>query len=80
MILQIGKRRIEVSSFAEASAEYGKARGRGASARPSNRMPEGQIFGETGLIARVSYNGRVWRAGEWSPDDVPLYDSLIRKG
>ncbi len=74
MILQIGKRTFQVESFADASAKYAKVRGVGAKARPSSRMPSGEIRGETGVLARVSYNGRVWRAGEWIPGEAPLYD------
>jgi hypothetical protein len=25
-------------------------------------------------VARVSYNGKVWPPGDWTPDSVPLFD------
>jgi hypothetical protein len=76
MLLKIGKWSKQVGSFAEASAAHEQRRGAGAKMKVLRH--EGQIFGETGLLARVSHNGRVWRAGEWQPGDTPLYDPRTR--
>jgi hypothetical protein len=74
MFLQIGRRRYEVASFEQASAMFCKARdvaGEGASRTPSVR-----IVTENGAeLARISYNGRVWPAGEWKPGTLPLCEA-----
>jgi hypothetical protein len=46
-------------------------KGEGASQTPSPN-----IVDEAGaVIARVSFNGRVWPPGDWTADAVPLYDN-----
>jgi hypothetical protein len=72
MLLKVGKWSKEVASFADASAAYQARRGSGPSMKVLRN--EGQIFGETGLLARVSHNGCVWRDGEWKSGDRPLFD------
>ena len=57
MILHIGKRQYTVDSLPAASARYQQARG----SRPSSRMPLAFVTDDAGnVVARVSYNGRVW--------------------
>jgi hypothetical protein len=34
---------------------------------------EGRVVEEPGVVATVSYNGKVWPPGEWTPGRVPLY-------
>jgi hypothetical protein len=74
MFLQIGATRYQVASFAQASAMFCAARdrhGEGASKTPS---PE--IVTEAGtVIATVSFNGRVWPPGAWTPTTAPIYDN-----
>lgn len=68
------------ATLAEASALYRRAcdahaerTGRGAST-----MPEGVVYDVTGasprVVARVSWNGRVWAEQPWAPGDLPLFD------
>ena len=63
--LRIGLTRklVEVESYAEASRLYSALRDR--SCQGASRMPEGRIYDAATekLVARVSYNGRIW-AGE----------------
>jgi hypothetical protein len=75
--LHIGKRSpIPVGSLAEASERYSAVRealGFGAS-----RLPEGRVCDDADkLVARVSYNGRVWPPAPWVPDMTPLYDNRV---
>ena len=63
LALRIGRARtlIEVASFAEASRIYAEMRdrsGRGASSLPEARLYDADT---NQLVARISYNGRVWR-------------------
>lgn len=68
------------ATLAEASAHYRRAcdahaerTGRGAST-----MPEGVVYDVTGetprVVARVSWNGRVWADKPGAPGDQPLFD------
>lgn len=42
-------------------------------------MPKCEIVAADGaVVARVSYNGRVWPAVEWRPGLSPLYDPRAR--
>lgn len=75
LFLQIGPRRIEVDSYAQASELFCAARdayGEGAS-----RTPRAILVRECGrIVGHVSYNGRVW-AGEsqnWNSDTALFYD------
>ncbi len=63
-----------VASYREASEAVRSFIGtRGASQCPRNM---GLIADGGKIVARVSYNGRVWAGAEWKPGDpsVPLYD------
>lgn len=83
MILQIGPKRVMVNSFAEASRSYVSERDNGtigawAHGFRENRMPSGLVLADNGTeLARVSYNGRVWPAGEWKPGMMPLFDNRV---
>jgi hypothetical protein len=64
---------VAVMDFAEASrvcrryiAEYGLGGG---------NWSGGQVTDASGaVVALVSYNGRVWPPGEWTPDTQPLWE------
>jgi len=60
LALRLGRALVEVASFAEASRIFSELRDR--SGHDVNTMPEGRIYdAETSkLVARLSYNGRVW--------------------
>jgi len=64
--LRIGRTRqlVEVASFGEASLIYAALRDR--SGHDVNSMPEGRIYDAATekLVARLSYNGRVWDLAE----------------
>lgn len=74
MILRIGRRKLTVATYEEASKRFCEARekaGFGAS-----RMPNGLVFGDDGRqVAYVSYNGRVWPGSTYVSDATPLYDN-----
>ena len=82
LALGIGRTRTlaAVASMAEASTLYRRAcaahaqrTGKGAST-----MPEGLVYDVAGakpvVVARVSWNGRVWANKPWAAGDVPLYE------
>lgn len=73
MILTAGTKRAHVLTLREASNVYCKWRDR--SGRGASRFPSGMVLDGVLVVARVSYNGRVWPPGEWKADDVPLYDN-----
>jgi len=74
MFLQIGRRRYEVASFRDASEMFCAARDK--SGFGASQMPIVAVVTDSGReLARVSYNGRVWAAGGYRPDAVPLYDN-----
>jgi hypothetical protein len=88
LALGLGRSRalVAVADLAEASRVYRRlceenmARtGKGASA-----MPEGLVYDTTGatprLVARVSWNGRVWSPKPWAPGDEPLFDPSATGG
>lgn len=73
MFLQIGSRRYQVASFAQASEMFCLARdkmGEGSSNTPSPQLVDehGKVFGY------VSYNGRVWTGdlANWSNGTTTL--------
>ena len=44
----------------------------------ASKMPQTYIVDDSGaLIAKVSYNGRVWPPVEWTEGMVPLYDNRM---
>lgn len=73
MVLTYKGGRVPVASFAEASAIYSDARDR--SGKGYSTWPDGTVLEGGKVIARVSYNGRVWAPGPWKSDAVPLYDN-----
>jgi len=88
LALGLGKGRtlVAVADYAEASRLYRRlcdevlARtGKGSSA-----MKEGLVYDTTGamprVVARVSYNGRVWSPKPWVPGDKPLFDPSAAGG
>ena len=74
MFLEIGFKRFQIASLAEASRMFSAARdalGEGAS-----RTPSPLIVDEQGaVIGHVSYNGRVWAGASYLPDTQLLYDN-----
>lgn len=72
MVLTIGRNSVPIVDFADASAKYSAIRN--ASGLGGSRLPEGKIYQAGEVVARVSYNGRVWKAGEWKAGERPLYD------
>lgn len=71
MKLKANGKTITVADFAEASRVYSEMRdafGLGAS-----RFRDGKIIDGREIVARISYNGKVWHPGEWKSGDVPLF-------
>ena len=62
-----------VVSFEEASAIYTRERSR--TGLGASSWPDGWIMVDNLPISRVSYNGRVWRPGPWTPGDVPITEA-----
>ena len=61
---------LPVADLAEGSAAYNlyrKESGLGAS-----HLSGGRVFSGRALVARVSYNGNVWRPEGWKPGAEPL--------
>lgn len=83
MFLQIGQRRYQVATFAQASEMFCKARD--ACGEPASKICSKPIVDESGsVIAHVSYNGRVWPGAQlgprdWKPGVAPLYDPCPNK-
>lgn len=74
MVLKHRKQTFFVKDFAEASAIFDGLRDE--SGEGGSTFGEGRIYDDAGkMIARISYNGRVWKAGPWKDGDVPLYDN-----
>ncbi len=78
--LRIGRTRtlLAVRDLMEASAGYRAACERHETAgRRASTMPEGRVYEVAGdahrLVARVSWNGKVWPPGPWAPGQTPLY-------
>jgi hypothetical protein len=79
MILKIGNRAVvEVASFEHASRIY--AQYRDASLEGASSFPDGVIVDGTRIIARVSYNARVWPPGKRTEDQTPLFDPRTARG
>jgi hypothetical protein len=73
MILKIGSRvSLAVASFEEASRVY--AQYRDASLEGASTFPNGLILDGNRVIARVSYNARVWPPTPWTHGQTPLFD------
>jgi hypothetical protein len=73
MILKIGNRAtFKIASFEEASRIY--AHCRDASLEGTSTFPDGVILDGTRIIARVSYNAKVWPPKRWTPGQIPLFN------
>ena len=86
LALGFGGRRhlLVVQDLAEASRIYREvccarldSTGQGATG-----MPEGRVYDTTGakpkVVARVSWNGRVWPNKTWKPGVEPLFDPYAK--
>jgi hypothetical protein len=73
LVLKIGRRfSAPVASLKEASELYDAKRD--ASEEGASTFPWGDVFDDwNNLVARVSYNARVWAPGA-DIGDTPLYD------
>jgi hypothetical protein len=79
MILKIGNRAaVEVASFEQASRIY--AQYRDASLEGASTFPDGYILDGDRIIARVSYNARVWPPAGWREGQTPLFDPRATQG
>ena len=79
LFIELGWKRYEVASLADASQKF--CRARDAYGRGGSETPEGRIVDERGtLVARISYNGRVWPPQAWTSGMVPLYDNRQQEG
>lgn len=68
-----GRGIYRVHTLRHASAAYGQLRddsGEGAST-----FPEGRVFRGREEVAKISYNGRVWLPGPWSPGISPICEA-----
>ena len=72
IFVRVGARLYHTVSLAHASEMYTAARdalGNGVSG-----TPEGEIVDVDGkLVARISYNGKVWPPEPWTPTAAPLF-------
>lgn len=74
LFIQVGQRRYQVASLQQASEMYCTARD--ASGFGASRVPEGKVVTAAGrLVARISYNGRVWPPEKWFPGQAPLWSA-----
>lgn len=69
---------VEVADFAEASRLYAEARDK--SGQGASRFPEGAIIEGGEVIARLSYNAKVWAPGPWKSGAEPLFDPYSPEG
>lgn len=73
--VKIQRKVYAVESLLEASRLYETLRDK--SGLGGSRFREGAVFDGETEIARISYNGRVWPAGEWFPGQTPLLDNRV---
>lgn len=74
IFLEVGRKRYLVPSLEMASAMYSAARDK--SGLGASKFREGRIVDVNGnLIARISYNGRVWPVEEWFVGQQPLIEA-----
>jgi hypothetical protein len=71
LTLEIGKRSYPVADLEAASARYQKFRGM----KPSSLCPTGFVYDGRRLVARISYNGRVWPPLDWQDGMKPLREA-----
>lgn len=72
-IHQPGYPDFTAATWADASRLYSQRRER--TGLGTSGFPEGNILIDGILIARISYNGRIWPLGSWSTDVQPIYDN-----
>ena len=74
-----GKGLLACASLAEASRVYrGLCEQRmSTTGKGATGMPEGLVYDASGttptLVARVSWNGKLWALKPWEPGDEPLF-------
>ncbi len=74
LFIEIGRRRYQVADLRQASEMYCAARD--ASGFGASAVPDGRIVTASGrLVARISYNGRVWPPEPWHAGQRPLFDN-----
>jgi hypothetical protein len=61
-----------VADFAEASRIYSQMRDE--SDEGASTWPDGFVNDYGFNVARISYNGKVWRSLEYQPNEQPLFD------
>ena len=75
MNVKIQGRNYEVASLQEASRKYCDLRD--ASGRGASWFRDGEVRDDVGvLVARISYNGRVWPPEAWQPGMKPLLEAV----
>jgi hypothetical protein len=76
MNLKIGSRMsVQVSGFAEASHVYAELRD--ASREGASTFPDGVVFDGNRMVARVSYNAKVWLPGP-TEGQTPIFNPYLK--
>ncbi|WP_242496020.1 hypothetical protein [Sphingobium cupriresistens] len=73
VLRQSGFPDIDARGWAEASRLY--CQRRELSDEGASRFPEAHLMLAGKVVARISYNGRIWLPGIWRPGDAPIYDN-----
>lgn len=74
MFIEIGRRRIQVATYQEASHMFCAARDK--MGEGSSKTPSPKIVNERGeVVAHISYNGRVWAGATYVVGAVPLCEA-----
>ena len=68
------KGRFHSVASLKAASELYEAK-RDASGQGASRFRDGEIYDGETLVARISYNGRVWPPSEWTVGSKPIYDN-----
>jgi hypothetical protein len=80
------RRLVAVKDFAEASERYRAyvEREEDAGRGGASRVPPGTVYEVRGddvrAVATVSYNGKIWPQGAWTPGMQPLFDPSVKRG
>lgn len=72
-----GRLIVPVRDIAHASGIY--ADERAASGEGGSTFPDGKIMAAGKVLARVSYNAKVWAPNKWTPGAVPLFDPYAQQ-
>ena len=75
MQITIRRRTFQVATLAEASRIYCEARD--ASGAGTRTFKDAYVKDGDAVIARISYNGRVWSPEPWTPASVILFDNRV---